>query len=124
METIITRIRTKQQRWGMPLTMTMEQLANEIRDSRHELIVKKIERLCTLVGLGENADNLRLSKQIDRLPYIIFSAQFNRKGVDWFGVPSGLKVLRDILGTLDNEACTTHSRIANLDLQRRHTKFL
>ena len=93
MNTTITRIRTKEQRWGMPTTMTMEQLAEEIRSTRYEQRVERTIRQSTLERLGKNTGDHRLSKRTERLPYIIFSSLFNRRGVEWFQGPTGLILL-------------------------------
>ena len=93
MNTIITKIRTKQQRWGMPMTMTMEQLAEEIRSARYAERVMRVTRQSTLERMGENTGDHRLSKRAERLPYIIFSSRFGRRGVEWFEGPTGLILL-------------------------------
>ena len=89
----VTRIRTNEQRWGMPMTMTMAQLAKETRSMRYAQRVERINRQSTLARLGKNAENLRLSKWAGCLPYIIFSSRFSRRGVEWFAGPTGLILL-------------------------------
>ena len=89
----VTRIRTNEQRWGVPMTMTMAQLAEETRSMRYAQRVERMTRQCTLARLGKNAENLRLSKWAGCLPYIIFSSLFSRRGVQWFEGPTGLILL-------------------------------
>ena len=89
----VTRIRTNEQRWGMPMTMTMAQLAKETRSMRYAQRVERMTRQCTLARMGKNTGDRRLSIRAERLPYIIFSSLFSRRGVEWFVGPTGLILL-------------------------------
>lgn len=73
----VTKIKTKHGRWGMPLAMTMENLAAAISSEKRQTEVERIA----------------LTRHRDRLPYIIFSGLFNRQGVDSLRQPTGLMLL-------------------------------
>jgi len=73
----VTRIKTKHGRWGMPLAMTMENLAAAISSEKRQTEVERIA----------------LTRHRDRLPYIIFSGLFDRQGVDSLRQPTGLMLL-------------------------------
>ena len=77
MELTVTRIKTKHGRWGMPLAMTMENLAAAISSEKRQTEVERIA----------------LTRHRDRLPYIIFSGLFDRQGVDSLRQPTGLMLL-------------------------------
>ena len=77
METAITIIKADSQCWGMPRTMTMEQLAEDVRSTRYEERVEKVMRQCTEERLGKNTGDRRLSKRVGRLPCLIFSSLFS-----------------------------------------------
>ena len=77
MEMKVTRIKTKHGRWGMPLAMTMENLAAAISSEKRQTEVERIA----------------LTRHRDRLPYIIFSGLFDRQGVDSLRQPTGLMLL-------------------------------
>ena len=77
MELTVTKIKTKHGRWGMPLAMTMENLAAAISSEKRQTEVERIA----------------LTRHRDRLPYIIFSGLFDRQGVDSLRQPTGLMLL-------------------------------
>ena len=93
METSVTKIRTSHGRWGMPVAITADHLAELIASPRYAALTEK---------------------KRDRLPYIIFSSLFSRAGVHDFRHATGLMLLSAQLPADSTEASLLRQRVAQL----------
>ena len=128
MEMMMTKVRTNHGRWGTPIAMTLDELADVMRSERRSAIVQQMadraadaRRYDELTGCRELTGYQELSgrhelagcceltgrralKGRDRLPYLIFSSLFSRRGVHDFRQPTGLVLLSISLGDDSLEA--------------------
>ena len=93
METSVTKIRTSHGRWGMPVAITTDHLAELIASPRYAALTEK---------------------KRDRLPYIIFSSLFSRAGVHDFRHATGLMLLSAQLPADSTETSLLRQRVAQL----------
>ena len=117
METIVTKVRTRHGRWGTPVGMTMEELATVIGGQRWQT---EVERIATEARQARNDDTAegssrrQLLKNRDRLPYVIFSALFSRKGLCELKTPTGLMLLSIDLGADSQKAAMLRHAVEQL----------
>ena len=98
MELMMTKVRTRHGHWGTPIAMSLSQLADVMRSDRRS------EEVNRLAGRAEDArrhDDPSMPRELkgrDRLPYLIFSSLFSRRGLHDFSLPTGLVLLSIDLG--------------------------
>ena len=109
MKTKVTRIRTRQGQWGMPMSMTLDELAAEIKSERHQQQAERLERQVQKARMDGKTQQDAL-KGADALPYIIFSGLYSRRGTHDFQEPTGLLLLSiDTTGDSMQTALLRHS---------------
>lgn len=92
MQTKITKIKTKGGQWGMPIAITLEELADDIRSTRRLYQATRFYRQLQKARMEADGGDTR-PKSGDTLPYLIFSSLFRRKGTGYFQQSTGLIML-------------------------------
>ena len=93
METKVTRIKTKHGRWGRPIAMTLEELAETIGSEQRQKEVERVAVQARDARTDDTTGDRRLLRSRDRLPYVVFSGLFNQDGLHSLRQPTGLVLL-------------------------------
>jgi len=104
MEMMMTKVRTNHGRWGAPIAMTLAALADAMRSERHSELVERIACRADDARRHDAPSERRRLMGRDRLPYLIFSSVFSRKGLHDFRQPTGLMLLSIDLGSDSRKA--------------------
>ena len=114
MEMKVTRIRTKHGRWGRPIAMTLEELAETIGSSQRQKEVERIAVQAHDARTDDTTGDRRLLRSRDRLPYVVFSGLFNRDGLHSLRQPTGLVLLSIPLPTDPQRAALLRHSVEQL----------
>ena len=95
MEYRITRIKTKDDNFGTPVSTTLDEVVQKMKSDTNALQVENISRFITHALLEQQELNWgRFGiRGIDDLPYLIFSTTFGRQGLQAFRQATGLMLL-------------------------------
>ena len=93
MDINITKIRTKDGRWGRPTTVSMSQVADYMRSKTLQAIAERLARRISRSKAGGDSIQTSIRNTAARLPYLIFSATFSGKGLYDLKQPTGLMLL-------------------------------
>lgn len=114
MEMMMTKVRTNHGRWGIPIAMTLDELAAVMRSERRSEDVNRLAGRADDARRHDDPSERRALKDRDRLPYLIFSSLFSRQGVHDFRQPTGLVLLSIDLGDDSLEASLLRRRAEQL----------
>ena len=97
----ITKIKTKEGKPGLPVSTTLDEIVERMRSNAKGKTVEEIAQMVTWVLASQDENGTRYGhiKQLDELPYLIFSATFGRNGLSELRQPTGLVLLSVDCGT-------------------------
>ena len=112
----MTRIKTSHGRWGRPLTMTLDELAETLRSDRYAQKVERIALRARDARADADTDDVarRPVRGHDSLPYLIFSSLFSQVGIHDFSQPTGLLLLSITLDGDSQARALLRSRVTQL----------
>ena len=95
MEYRITKIKTKEDGFGSPVSTSLVDIVSRMRSETHAQTVDSIAHYVTtaLIEQQEKGWSRFHLTDVDALPYLIFSATFGRQGLQDFRQPTGLVLL-------------------------------
>ena len=94
MEQKMTRVRTRNGRWGKPIAMSLDELADVMRSGRWRDQVERLAREACGAGYNDDGIDENLPRKYrNALPYLIFSSLFHATGLHDFREPTGLVLL-------------------------------
>ena len=95
MEYRITKIKTKEDGFGSPVSTSLGDIVSRMRSETHAQTVDSIAHYVTtaLIEQQEKGWSRFHLTDVDTLPYLIFSATFGRQGLQDFRQPTGLVLL-------------------------------
>ena len=95
MEYRITKIKAKDNRFGTPVSTSLDEIVERMQSDKHAQTVDDIARFVTfsLIQKQEHGWGNYSIRGMDDLPYLIFSATFGRQGLQDFRQPTGLVLL-------------------------------
>ena len=96
----ITKIRIKDKSIGTPVNTLLDGIVERMRSSAKIKEVNGIaERVTWSLATEEEDDFKGRIKELDEMPYLVFSAVYGRKGLSDFRQPTGLMLLSVDYGT-------------------------
>ena len=95
MEYRITRIKTRDDNFGSPVSTTLDEMVKRMKSDSNEMQVENIARHIThaLIEQQEMGWGRLGIKGMEDLPYLIFSSTFGRQGLQAFRQATGLMLL-------------------------------
>ena len=90
----ITKIKTKVGQFGAPVTTELDSIVERMRSTKNKEVADRIATITLMSRIAvENGAPRYVLQDLDRLPYLVFSTTFGRKGFDKPASATGLLML-------------------------------